>query len=376
VCDAANVHRMTGLVEPGLPDELVAREAAQALANSTAAVFVIEVPSGVIIAASQTASRLFESFCDGDAVGQRFEDLTSDEPSGALKLFAEGLINGFEATREFARSDGLGPLPVRLWCRHFDDHPAARFALVMMTQTEAEDGGVAGARELETAPIVGTASSRHLIEQISSGTVELFGCGPEQLLGQPVTGLVDPRDGLAWAAAASQVSTGGHAVTLVVRARGRAESDDTDTGSLECDVLLLPLHPGFTFVFMPVSPLLTHPLEVAGVQSMLLRLSRIAGMAHSERQKWSGLSEHELPGLTNLTVRELDMMTRLIAGYRVSSIAEDLVLSPSTVRSHLASIFAKLGVTNQSDLISAVRSSRPSLGWSELHPSWHDEPEI
>jgi DNA-binding CsgD family transcriptional regulator len=64
----------------------------------------------------------------------------------------------------------------------------------------------------------------------------------------------------------------------------------------------------------------------------------------------------DLPGMTDLTTRERDMLTRLVAGYRVGNIAADLVLSPSTVRTHLGSIFAKLGVSNQSDLLTALRS--------------------
>ena len=108
---------------------------------------------------------------------------------------------------------------------------------------------------------------------------------------------------------------------------------------------------------------------------MLLDLSRVVGLAQSERHKSSGLNDYNLPGLGTLTPRERDMLTRLIAGYRVSTIAEDLVLSPSTIRTHLGSIFAKLGVSNQSELLDAVRSSRPHLGWSELYPSWHNEPD-
>jgi DNA-binding NarL/FixJ family response regulator len=67
------------------------------------------------------------------------------------------------------------------------------------------------------------------------------------------------------------------------------------------------------------------------------------------------------------------MLTRLISGYRVTSIAHDLVLSPSSVRTHLSSVFAKLGVSNQGELLGAVRSSRPGLGWSELDPPWHKD---
>jgi DNA-binding CsgD family transcriptional regulator len=138
-------------------------------------------------------------------------------------------------------------------------------------------------------------------------------------------------------------------------------------------VLLLPLHPGFTFIFLPVAEGVTHPLDTRGVRSLLVDLARVAGLAQSERQKGFGLREYDLPGLRNLTKREHEMLIRLIAGYRVNSIAQDLVLSPSTVRTHLASIFAKLGVSNQNELLSTLRSSRPRFGWSERYPSWqHD----
>jgi DNA-binding CsgD family transcriptional regulator len=184
-----------------------------------------------------------------------------------------------------------------------------------------------------------------------------------------VSALVDPIDGERWRHATSEASTGAHPVTVVVRTLGERGAPTEHAGPVLCDVLLLPLQPGFTFIFLPVSDSAMRPLDAGGVRSMLADLSRIAAMAEVERQRISGLTETDLPGLAQLTARERDMLTRLIAGYRVTGIAEDLVLSPSTVRTHLASIFAKLGVSNQSDLLTAVRSSRradsaPSPAWS------------
>jgi len=63
----------------------------------------------------------------------------------------------------------------------------------------------------------------------------------------------------------------------------------------------------------------------------------------------------EAPQLGELTSRELAVLTRLIDGQRVSGIAADLFVSPSTVRNHLSSIYTKLGVHGQVDLIRLLR---------------------
>ena len=52
-----------------------------------------------------------------------------------------------------------------------------------------------------------------------------------------------------------------------------------------------------------------------------------------------------------LTPRELEVVRRLLANGRVRSIAEQLQISPHTVRNHLRSIFRKLGVHSQVELI-------------------------
>jgi DNA-binding CsgD family transcriptional regulator len=51
-----------------------------------------------------------------------------------------------------------------------------------------------------------------------------------------------------------------------------------------------------------------------------------------------------------LTSKEEEVLTALMAGYRVPTIARDLHVSQSTVRSHLRSIFQKYGVHSQASL--------------------------
>jgi PAS domain S-box-containing protein len=61
------------------------------------------------------------------------------------------------------------------------------------------------------------------------------------------------------------------------------------------------------------------------------------------------------PELQELSPRESEVLSLLVAGERVPGIAERLHISQHTVRNHLKSMFRKLGVGNQSELIDRVR---------------------
>lgn len=65
-----------------------------------------------------------------------------------------------------------------------------------------------------------------------------------------------------------------------------------------------------------------------------------------------------LPGLS---ARERDVLRLLSANRRVPQIAEKLFISQHTVRSHLKSMFHKLGVRNQAELISLVIDAPPQI---------------
>jgi len=62
------------------------------------------------------------------------------------------------------------------------------------------------------------------------------------------------------------------------------------------------------------------------------------------------------PDLQDLSPRESEVLSLLVAGDRVPTIAERLHISQHTVRNHLKSMFRKLGVGTQSELIDHVRS--------------------
>ncbi len=61
------------------------------------------------------------------------------------------------------------------------------------------------------------------------------------------------------------------------------------------------------------------------------------------------------PRLASLSNREREVLMHLVAGERVPTIAGKLFISPHTVRNHLKSIYSKLQVHSQSELIVLVR---------------------
>jgi DNA-binding CsgD family transcriptional regulator len=56
-----------------------------------------------------------------------------------------------------------------------------------------------------------------------------------------------------------------------------------------------------------------------------------------------------------LTAREFDLLVQLEQGHTTAQISKSLFISPATVKTHLASIYRKLEVTNRTAAIHAMR---------------------
>ena len=67
-----------------------------------------------------------------------------------------------------------------------------------------------------------------------------------------------------------------------------------------------------------------------------------------------------LPELDRFSPRETEVLEQLLARHRVTSIAKELEVSEHTVRNHLKSMFRKLGVHSQAELVGLVRTGERS----------------
>jgi PAS domain S-box-containing protein len=60
-----------------------------------------------------------------------------------------------------------------------------------------------------------------------------------------------------------------------------------------------------------------------------------------------------------LTSREEEVVSRLLRGQRVATMAKEMYLSPTTIRNHLTAVFRKAGVHSQHELIELLGRPRP-----------------
>jgi DNA-binding CsgD family transcriptional regulator len=339
----------------------LARLAAAVLGGSPFPALVLEVPSERIVAASPGAQQLLDPG-GSDVVGRYLEEFTADRAAPGSDLFAGGRMNGFEAFRVLRRARGAD-VKVRMWIRAFDHQPASRFVLVVIVADEPIQR-VAGATKWQDAPaVVGTADASLLIERISSDAEALFGRSVDELLGQSMIGLVAEQDVPNCLAAVTEASASQNGVTLYLDIRAGA-ADSPAVGTLSCEVLILPLQPSpsCAFVFLPTPTGLSRTRTSADLSAILGRLGRGAEVAQLARGVFNGITERDVPGLSRLTTRELEIVTRLLDGDRAPAIATRLFLSQSTVRNHLASVFGKLGVTSQQELFNLFRDARSGAG--------------
>jgi DNA-binding NarL/FixJ family response regulator len=105
----------------------------------------------------------------------------------------------------------------------------------------------------------------------------------------------------------------------------------------------------------------TPPLAGDRVAELEARLRRIAveliaaGVMDDESPSLP--VETDIPHLEELSGRQREILIRLLNAQRVSLIAAELYVSPSTVRNHLTTIFSKFGVHSQAELLAVLRRS-------------------
>jgi DNA-binding NarL/FixJ family response regulator len=118
------------------------------------------------------------------------------------------------------------------------------------------------------------------------------------------------------------------------------------------------------FVVKPFArPQLEAAVEVAlsrvdrtadNAQAALREIARVLADAGALPHERRNRDWRQIPGLDELSPREVQVLEALLAHRRPPQIAEDLGISPHTVRNHLKSIYAKCGVRSQAELLQLI----------------------
>jgi DNA-binding CsgD family transcriptional regulator len=327
---------------------------AQVLGECPLPALVLEVHSGKIVDSSPAASTLLDP-SGHPVVGRKLEDFTADRPTAGSELLAGGRLNGFETFRVLRRSRGPNA-KVRMWVRTFDHQPPSRLVLIVFVLDQPLHNGKRGSSWPETPAVMGTANANLMVERISSDAETLFGHVAAELLGCPLVSLVADQDVAHCLAALEEASTTQNGVTLYLDVQA-AGDNGVGTNLVGCEVLILPLQPSpsCAFVFLPTPAGVSRANVSRDLPAILMRLGRGAEVAQLARGVFRGVTNTDVPGLNSLTTREFEIVARLLEGDRPPGIARRLFLSQSTVRNHLSSVFAKLGVTSQQQLHDLLR---------------------
>jgi DNA-binding CsgD family transcriptional regulator len=356
-------HQAPG-TSPGAPDSI------QALVGSSdVPLAAVDLPSGRFLAVNPSLASAVGSSSDALTGSSSLDWLSADDRPAArlgFQALADGNLTGYQAVRRLASREDPDQA-FSIWVSAVEVG-GARVGLASVLPAASQDNEF---RALPAAPkvpepgnmVLGTVDSLWRVDRVSQDVTPLLGITPEQCVGRPVLGIVHPFDVPGLLAAVEHARRGERAVRLMLRV-----TVGTDDWS-EVTVVLATVAPGdpppLAFALIRYDAVADGPGDSSRESRLEAHMMRIADELHAaglipRLQQLPSLSDE--PRLGKLTSREWAVLTRLLDGQRVSAIAAELYLSQSTVRNHLSSIYAKLGVQRQVDLIRLMRrdTSRPA----------------
>jgi DNA-binding CsgD family transcriptional regulator len=356
---------------PGTPAR--SPDAVKALVGSSQVpLAVVDLPSGRFLAVNPALASAIGSTVDA-LIGASSLDWLSPDDRHAARLgyqaLADGDLTGYQAIRTLAHPTHPDQV-FSIWISAIEVD-GTRVGLASLIPSARHDNQFRSLAPASQVPepgnmVLGTVDSFWRIDRISQDVTPLLGLTPEQCIGRPVLGIVHPADVPALLAAVEHSRRGERAVRLMLRVSVRSHDWTEVTVVLASIAAGEP--PALAFALLRDDNAADAPGDRPGDSSREMQLEahmlRIADELHA-----AGLIPrlHQLPVLAEepqlgkLTSREWAVLTRLLEGQRVPAIAADLYVSKSTVRNHLSSIYAKLGVHSQVDLVRLVRGSAKAL---------------
>jgi PAS domain S-box-containing protein len=278
----------------------------------------------------------------------------------ALHALAEGAIVAFESRRSLVCADGTR-FDARIWVRslHKLRVHAALIVFVRFGSDDAQDisGQLPAARLQFSGPVVvGELDLEMRLVHCSPDIRELLGEPADGLLGRPLVERIHPDDvatfllGLGRALADAQ---GAAMHTRLLTANGEyagvrlvVTPTDGATGTR------------LAVVLTPEAHLSADDARVGELERHLWRI----GLEVQASGVVTGIQRvpdpSQVPGLAELSPRQWDIVTRLLRGERVPEIARAMFVSQSTVRNQLGTIYRKVGVHSQAELLALLRGDK------------------
>jgi DNA-binding CsgD family transcriptional regulator/PAS domain-containing protein len=346
--------------EHGIAARASSTEFERAVGACDFAVVVWELPGGVVALANDAASALFETSLP-ELLGTKNVDLLGprDGVEDAFAALSSRAVENLRAERRILTPDGF--MPVRAWTRVVEmDRALAAVSIYVPLGHLGRLGRDPSAPWRDLAPVaIGTAGVDWRIESLSSDLHDIIGTAASECIGSTLLDLVHPDDAahLLDRRDTDHDAPRSHCPVRFRHRQGRW----TDV----C-VLVAPLaqaspdRVAFALLGVPRLPAAATADRVAELELRLRHIGtevRAAGVL-DDLDAMPATSDH--PQLSELTSRQWEILSRLLRGERVPRIARDLFISQSTVRNHLAAMYARFDVHSQAELLEVLRRPSPA----------------
>jgi PAS domain S-box-containing protein len=273
----------------------------------------------------------------------------ADDADRVQRNFAavrDGQFDGYQVSRKVRRLDGR-LIDAGLWVRGVERHLPRKYALLAL---DVRRPPVSASPDQHA---VGALDAEHRVAQVSAEAHDVMGATADAVVGQSMPQLVHPDD----------VDTLMRTLSAAVDHRDGAANEIRVRGS---DGEFHPVHvtacpidgtDRVGFCAMRAGGDMTGA-RVAELERHLTRIAREVEAAGLIRAGLQIPDLERVPGLADLTAKQWEVVTRLLRGERVASIARAMYLSPSTVRNYLSAIYRKVGVHSQAELLERLLADR------------------
>jgi DNA-binding CsgD family transcriptional regulator/PAS domain-containing protein len=305
---------------------------------------ITQLPDGVIRVLNSAAEELIGP--PDQVIGKRAAQFfkPSDEVDTAISALASGALTATLAERDLVSGRGQS-VHVWVWsrCIEVSDHVRGAISLVL----PAEDVGLLGAdpsrpwRSLAEV-VIGIADEAWRILRITSDVPRLLGARPRDLIGRNLRDLLHPDEGGGSSPMSGRLRRPDGTFVEVGLLFATFEAEDEK-------------HICFALIPCPAAT----SVPSGRVAELERQLRQIADELHTTQamQAVDALPPPRNLPLDALSSRQWEILSRLLRGQRVATIARELYLSQTTVRNHLSAIFQRFGVHSQQELLDQLRSS-------------------
>ncbi len=275
-----------------------------------------------------------------------------DHAEVAYAAMADKVIDGYQVRRRIVKPDGT-PLTVSVSGRRIDGPDSKPYGLWILLSGLEPTNSVE--MTIRMSDIVLAITDHAWQIEYMSTDARLLGVQGSELRGFPLLGLVHPSAVIDFLAAVTRTSVDHLAITVLTRMRVGHDR----WAERYCSINRMCEHdpPRLGVVISEVSPSDVHSGSEIVEQARQCMMEARASNTLDALPVLKALSlEHDL------SVRQTEIVTRLIAGERVPEIARSMYVSPSPVRNHLVAIYRKFGVHSQTELLAVLLRASSARG--------------